>query len=206
MEVPLRLSFKNMDHSDAVAYRVRQAVDRLEKFYGGIISCQVVVELPHRHHHKGNLFQVHIDLKIPKEEFIVKQHQKLAAAHRDVYVAIHEAFDSAKRTLEEYKQIKRGQVKTSSSPYSRGHVVRLLNNAEDFYDGRHDYGFIETEDGREVYFHRNAVLGDHYDQLEEGTEVRFVEEQGDCGPQASTVAPIRSPLSRRLERKARKAS
>jgi len=202
MEVPLRLTFKNIDPSDAIAFRVRQSVDRLEKFYEGIISCQVVVELPHRHHHKGNLFQVHIDLKIPKEEFIVKQHQKLAASHRDVYVAIHEAFDAAKRALEEYKQIKRGHIKTLTSPYSRGHVVRLLNNAEDFYDGRHDYGFIETDDGREIYFHRNAVLGNHYDQLKEGTEVRFVEELGDCGPQASTV----SMTHNQSERKGRKAS
>jgi cold shock CspA family protein len=50
-----------------------------------------------------------------------------------------------------------------------------------------DYGVIMTPDNREIYFHRNSVLNEEFDKLEEGTEVRFHEESGEQGPQASTV-------------------
>jgi cold shock CspA family protein len=49
------------------------------------------------------------------------------------------------------------------------------------------YGFLETPDGREVYFHRNSVKDSGFDRLEIGTEVRFAEESGEQGPQASAV-------------------
>jgi len=55
---------------------------------------------------------------------------------------------------------------------------------------KQDYGFLETPDGREIYFHRNSVLHPGFDRLEIGTEVRFVEELGQEGPQASTVAIV----------------
>ena len=51
-------------------------------------------------------------------------------------------------------------------------------------------GFIETADGHEVCFHRNSVLDDAFDRLTVGSEVRFVEELGEKGPQASTVHEI----------------
>ncbi|MEO7163874.1 MAG: HPF/RaiA family ribosome-associated protein, partial [Bdellovibrionia bacterium] len=184
MEVPLRLTFKNLDPSNAVASHVRELLDRLAKFYPRIVSCLVIIEVPHRNHQKGNLFLIHIILNIPGGELAIKQHQKLAVANQDIYVAIHEAFDRAKRGLDEHNQIQNRQIKKHSSPYSRGHVARLLTNEEGDYEN--DYGFLETEDGRDIYFHRHAVLGKNYDQLEIGTEVRFIEEQGDLGPQAST--------------------
>ncbi len=49
------------------------------------------------------------------------------------------------------------------------------------------YGQIETADGRSVYFHQNSVLNDKFSELDVGTEVRFSKEQGDEGPQASSV-------------------
>ena len=69
-------------------------------------------------------------------------------------------------------------VKSRSGP-SHGRVVELFKD-----DG---YGFVETSDGWEYYFHRNSVLHDGFDRLEIGTEVRFAEEEGEKGPQASTV-------------------
>jgi cold shock CspA family protein len=54
-------------------------------------------------------------------------------------------------------------------------------------DAEGDSGQIETADGRFIYFHRNSLLGGRFEELRTGTEVRFVEEAGDLGPQASTV-------------------
>jgi cold shock CspA family protein len=53
-----------------------------------------------------------------------------------------------------------------------------------------DYGKIGTPDGRVIYFHRNSVLNGGFDALEVGNEVRFAEEAGDLGPQASSVSPV----------------
>ncbi len=49
------------------------------------------------------------------------------------------------------------------------------------------FGFIETPDGREIYFHRNSVLNDGFPRLDVGTRVTFAEEMGEKGPQATTV-------------------
>jgi cold shock CspA family protein len=44
-----------------------------------------------------------------------------------------------------------------------------------------------TPEGDEVYFHENSVLHHGFHRMEIATEVRFVEEVGERGPQASTV-------------------
>jgi cold shock CspA family protein len=50
-----------------------------------------------------------------------------------------------------------------------------------------NYGFLTAKDGREIYFHANSVLNAGFPHLMPGTAVSFVEEQGEKGPQASTV-------------------
>jgi cold shock CspA family protein len=65
-------------------------------------------------------------------------------------------------------------------PTPEGEVVRLFP-----YEG---YGFIRAPDGREVYFHKHSVLDEAFDRLEVGTRVRYAEEAGEAGPQASSVA------------------
>ena len=57
------------------------------------------------------------------------------------------------------------------------------------------YGFLESEDGREIYFHKNSVLDGRFEKLQIGAKVRYAEEDGDKGPQASTVHVNGSALS-----------
>lgn len=85
---------------------------------------------------------------------------------------------SAARQLEDYVRRQRGDVK-SHARTPHGKVSKLLPSE--------DYGFLTTPDGREIYFHRNSVLNEAFDKLEIGTEVSFAEEEGNRGPQASTV-------------------
>jgi cold shock CspA family protein len=86
-----------------------------------------------------------------------------------------------KRQLEDYARKRRGKVKQHEAP-SGGHVISL--------HPEEDYGKIETPDGRVIYFHRNSVLNNEFDRLEVGTEVRFAEEAGEQGPQASSVTLV----------------
>ncbi|HEC17382.1 MAG TPA: HPF/RaiA family ribosome-associated protein [Sedimenticola sp.] len=181
MQIPLQITFRHVDSSAAVEQRVREEAARLEKFHGQIMSCRVVLESPHVHHHKGKLYQVRIDLKVPGKELVVTRGHGQDHAHEDIYVAIRDAFNEMQRQLEDHARRQRGHVKEHVSP-PHGKVSLLVPEE--------DYGRIETPDGRDIYFHRNSVLGDAFDRLEIGTEVRFDEEQGDSGPQASTVKVV----------------
>jgi cold shock CspA family protein len=138
------------------------------------MSCRVTVEESQRRQHQGKLFSVRIDITVPGRELVVNR-----VEHEDLYVAVRDAFDAAKRQLEEQARKRRGDVKTHLE-MPRGKVVKIFP-----FDG---YGFIVSNDGREIYFHRNSVIEPSFDRLEEGTEVAFLEEQGKEGPQAVRVA------------------
>jgi ribosome-associated translation inhibitor RaiA len=64
MILPLQISFRNLKPSEAVEGRIREEAAKLETFYKGIMHCRVVVELPHKHHRKGDLYHVRIDLTV----------------------------------------------------------------------------------------------------------------------------------------------
>ena len=116
MEFPLDIKFRNMDPSVAVEARIREKAAKLERFHSRIIGCTVVVEAPHRHHHKGKLYSVHIDIRVPGKDLIVDRAKPLDHAHEDVYVAVRDAFNAAVRRLEDHTRRMRGDVKTHNAP------------------------------------------------------------------------------------------
>ena len=199
MILPVQISFRNMKPSEAVEDRIREEVSKLETFYEGIIGCRVVVELPHKHHKRGDLFHVRIDLTVPGAELVVKKEPSLQAslrqvdhekqtksweahaAHKDVFVVIRDAFKEARRQLQDYSQRARGQTK-AHIPQPSGRVSKLFPGE--------GYGFLTTPNGSEIYFHRNSVLHGAFNRLTVGTRVTFNEERGEKGVQASTVRAI----------------
>lgn len=178
MEVPLEIRFENIEPSEAVEAAVRDRAAKLEQFAENIVSCHVAVGSPHKHKAQGKLFTVKVDIRLPGGEVIASRDPGANHAHEDFYVALRDAFKAAQRQLQDHLSVRRGNVKSHEAP-PHG-VIRTL-------DGDRGFGFIETPDGREIYFHRNSVLNADFDKLESGMEVRFSEEQGDKGPQASTV-------------------
>ncbi|BAQ16812.1 HPF/RaiA family ribosome-associated protein [Methyloceanibacter caenitepidi] len=111
MEFPLDISFRNMDPSEAVETRIREKAAKLGRLYNRIIGCTVVVEAPHRHHHKGKLYSVHIDISVPGKDLVVDRAKPLDHAHEDVYLAVRDAFNAAERQLEDHARRMRGDVK-----------------------------------------------------------------------------------------------
>jgi len=107
MQIPLQVTIRDMEHSEAVETYIRDKAKKLEEFYDRIISCRVVVEMPHKHHHQGKQFNVRIDVGIPGHEIAVNRDHA-----EDVYVALRDAFDAARRQLEEQVKKMRGDVKT----------------------------------------------------------------------------------------------
>lgn len=59
-----------------------------------------------------------------------------------------------------------------------------------WFNAEKGYGFIESEDGTDVFVHFTAINMDGYKSLEEGTEVSFEVVEGAKGPQASNVTKI----------------
>jgi len=181
MQRPLQITFRNMDHSPAVEADVRQKADKLDEYHHNVIGCRVVIEGSHHHHHKGNLYQAKLDITVPGHEVVVSRARDQHHAHEDVYVAVRDAFNAAYRQLEDIGRKMRGAVKAHETP-PHGRIVELVPDE--------GFGRVETPDGRRVYFHRNSVLNADFDGLSEGDEVRFDEEAGDKGRQASTVRVI----------------
>lgn len=185
MAIPLELVFRDITpYEEAVEAEVRKRAEKLERFFPLIVNCRVVVEKPHKHHKGGNIYMVKIDLTVPEKKLVVSREHPMRKSHEDIFVAIRDAFDAARRQLEEYAEVERGDVKAHES-VPTGRVSRLYPEE--------GYGFIEGFGGREIYFHRNSVL-DGFEALEVGAEVRFEEEEGEKGPQASTVKIVQKPL------------
>ena len=178
MDLPLQITWRGLTPSEAVEADIRDKAAKLEQFHDHIVSVRVVVERPHQHHQQGNLFHVSLDIKVPGKEIAVGRGPAAHQAHEDAYVAIRDAFDAARRQLQDYNRVQRGDVKV----HDEHHTATI---ARIFHD--QDFGFLETADGREVYFHRHSVQDANFDKLKQGVEVWFTEEQGKQGPQAKRV-------------------
>lgn len=187
MPVPLQITFRDFDSSDAVRARIEEETEKLGRHHPRIISVRVVLEQPSKHRAKGNPFRTVIAIELPGEDVEVSRHPGTNAAHEDIYVCIRAAFDEARRRLAGRKERQRGAVKHHEGP-PHGRVLSMFP----------DHGFLATADGREVYFHRHAVPNAEFDKLAVGDEVRFAETMGEQGPQASTVIAVgkqnRAPL------------
>ena len=199
MKLPMTVAFRGMDRHEWIEGEIRKRAAKLETYCRDIASCHVVVEIPHRHHEEGNRFSVRIDVTVPDEEIAVTRGANLhgftkdldeqewvkrfdvEGMRKDLRLVIKEAFDVARRRLQDHTRRHRLDVKRhEEAPHGR---VREWSAIDQF-------GTIEAADGHEVYFHQNSVLGSGLKHMKVGAEVVFVEEAGEKGPQASTVKVV----------------
>ncbi len=173
MKIPLQITARNFDLTETIEDAIRKKAQKLDLFYDQIMRCRVLVEAPHWHQHKGVLFNTRIEITVPGGEIVINREP-----HEELYVSIGDAFHAAQRQIEDYTRQQRGDVKHHEET-PRAIVSTLFPER--------GYGFLTTIDGREFYFHKNSVLGDKFKDLKIGMKVRFVEELGEKGPQASTV-------------------
>jgi cold shock CspA family protein/ribosome-associated translation inhibitor RaiA len=183
MQLPPQITFRGMKPSDAIEAQIRDRIDELDRFHQGIMSCRVVVECGHHHHHKGRIYHLSVDVKVPGHEIAVRRDPPEHHAHEDIHVAIRDAFDAARRQLEDHARRVRGQTKAHEAQ-EHGTIARLFPEQ--------GYGFIISADGQEIYMHRNSVIDNAFDGLRVGDEVRFFAHpgEGEKGLQASSVAKI----------------
>ena len=180
MQEPLQISFHNMDSSDALERRVREHWARLERHYDGIISARIVIEAPHKQPHKSTL-GISISIGVPGRDIVVKREQRLHETDNHAAWVINEAFHAAERQLEDYAQKQRRDVKAHEGEREYARIVRLYPDQ--------DYGFIETRERLDIYFHRDVVRDADFDDLKVGSEVLYTlaPDEGPMGPMASSV-------------------
>jgi len=182
MDQPIEIAFHNMDASDTLRDLIEARAEKMQRYFSHVTSCHVVVQIPHRSPEgtpKG--FHVRIEARVPGKEIVVSRNPGNADLH-DAHQAVNAAFDAMDRRLEQFSQTVRGDVKTPATQ-PQGRVRQLFP----------EYGFISTTDGRDIWFHRAAVLDDGFDKLAEGMPVELaIVPEGDAGmgPQATTVRPI----------------
>ncbi len=115
MQIPLQITIRDVDHSEALEAHIREKAKKLDEFFNHIMSCRVVVEVPHKHHQQGKQYNVRIDIGVAGGEIAVNRDHS-----EDVYVALRDAFDAAKRKLEDYARKLRGDVKTHQTVRKSG--------------------------------------------------------------------------------------
>ena len=182
METPIEIAFQGMAANTGVRDSIIKHVSQLEERFGRIIAGRVVLKTPGGHHQKGGLYEINIRLTLPEgREVVIGHTPQNDERYSDLNFSINDTFKRARRQLQDQVRKLQGQVKRhEGTPV--GTVAEL--------DPLGEFGLIETEDGREIYFHRNSVLGGEFPRLKVNSRVTYAEEIGEKGPQASTVKLI----------------
>jgi ribosome-associated translation inhibitor RaiA/cold shock CspA family protein len=181
MEEPLEIVFHNLESSAALEADIRERFAKLEKRYDRLVACRISVEALHKQHRTGNVYEVHIDMLVPGGELVVSKEPHKAKeryANPDVYTSVRDAFKAAERQLKRFKRQLREDLQPGE-PLFQGQVAEM--------HPEEDWGYLLTKEGALLYFHRNAVLDDSFDDLERGDVVHYIEAMGETGPTAVKV-------------------
>jgi cold shock CspA family protein len=185
MQIPLEISYRDVRKSEAIENLIREKAAKLELICDYITSCRIAVERPHSFVKKGNSFRFRIDITVPPgHEVVVTREPGDSDKHDKLPKIIRDAFNAARKQLQELVRKQRKEVKTHPEQEVRA-IVSSIYPLE-------GYGFIRTVNGREIYFHRNSILNMNFDELQTGMGVRFSEVDGEKGPQAASVQVIDS--------------
>jgi cold shock CspA family protein/ribosome-associated translation inhibitor RaiA len=189
MEVPPEITFRGLEKSAEIETHILKKAAKLDDIHPGIISCRVTVEREQEHQRSGSPYRARVIVRIPPTKALIGQHEPGEGKIDDrLQTAVTEAFNAVQRQLVKTKEMQQGKVKSAPEQELLGLVVRLFREE--------GYGFIRSVDGREIYFHKNAVLHGGFERLEIGTGVRYFPSEGEQGPQASTVQIVDKPGSR----------
>jgi ribosomal subunit interface protein len=117
MLIPLQITIRDTAPSDELERHIRDKAKKLDEFFDHITSCHVTVEMPHRHRHQGRQYNVRVSVSVPGHEIVVNHDH-----HEDVYVALRDAFDAAKRQIEDYVRQLRGHAEPEEQQRSNKSV------------------------------------------------------------------------------------
>ena len=121
----IQTSFRHMPAAPAITARIAAEAAKLQRYFDGITHCHVVVVAPHRHLRTGRRYALHIELGVPRERLVIAHEpaprpgrdaaarptksDEVDAAHKDIQVAVRDAFAAARRQLKDYVRRLRGE-------------------------------------------------------------------------------------------------
>ena len=107
MNIPVQITYRDFEHTDALDAFVKRHVEKLESVAGHVTSCRISVEEPHRHKSHGRHFRIRIDISVPAANLLVDRCPDARHEYEDAYAAIDEAFEHASRMLTEHARRRR---------------------------------------------------------------------------------------------------
>jgi cold shock CspA family protein/ribosome-associated translation inhibitor RaiA len=185
MRGPLQVTFHDVEASPEIRALVEEKIAKLSLLYDGILGARVIIDAPHQKHREGNRYRVSIEIKVPGTEIVATREPGDLDGHANPFTTVRDGFRAIERQLKAWMAVRRGDVRREHIQRPIATVLRLHP-----YQG---YGFLLSDDGREIYFERGAVLHDQFDRLHEGDEVHFAEQSGAQGARASTVEMRHGP-------------
>jgi len=182
MQKPLQIAFKNLDKSEHLEDLIRERVDKIEQFYPRLIGCRVVLERPARSATAKASLGISVELDVPgRPKIIAKREDDRRDAKGDSLRLINQAFDAAQRQLEDMARVVSRDVKQHESTGETGCIMQI--------EKLEDHGFVEMAQGDSLYFTRDAVADNRFDELEPGMVVHVTRavRESSMGPAASSI-------------------
>ncbi len=181
MQLPLDITWRGVEPNTRVNAFIERRAAHLERF-ARMNRCSVAIEREHEHPQFGSGWRVRLNITLPPgHELAVARESWQGSVRDDLYSVVKDAFTAARRRLQRHAEQRRGEVKRHPEQDLDAVISRLFPKG---------YGFVITRTGREVYFHRNAVLDMPFENLKVGMGVAISEEAGEEGPQASTLRVV----------------
>ena len=161
---------------------MRKAAGKLEQFYDQITSARVVIGKPQHRHHKGDTYSVRLHLTIPDaDDIAVSRDPAATGRHEDI---------GGRCTMPSMRPAADFRISFAGVGHVKSRQTPPHQNSVALHPGKKTTGSLLLRMDEEIYFHRNSVEGDKFDDLKVEQEVRFAEAVGDKGPQATSVCPI----------------
>lgn len=193
MQVPPEITYIGVERTAALDDLMQKQVARLEKICDYIISVHIAVQNYTQRHRTGNSYRVRVDTRIPrKQEMVVKRVSVASRRFEPLPTVIRRAFESAERKLGSLVERQRNEVKFHPQNQVMAFVDKVFQEE--------GYGFLKSLDGRQIYFHKNSCLHREWERLRVGTGVRYTEEEGEKGPQATSLEIVDKPGARETHR------
>jgi ribosome-associated translation inhibitor RaiA/cold shock CspA family protein len=177
----LEISFHRADPSPTLKAEIEKHASELQKRFPRIYSMRVSIEGSKAPANGSDLLLAHVQVRVPGHEFAsTNEPQKAQRNHlaADIRSTVRNAFAAVERQLERHKDKQRGDVKP--------HETQVYGQVAELHPEQ-DYGYLLTNTGALLYFHRSSLLDVPFDALQRGDKVQYVEADGDTGPTASKV-------------------
>lgn len=180
MRIPLEISFHGISRSESLEQLIQNNAEKLERVCDRLISCRVGVKLDQKSSSTLNPFRIRVEMRTPPgHTLVVTNTSGTKEATEDLPTSINNTFKAAHRKLKRLVEKQQDRQQNHPGQEISGIIIKIF-----FEEG---YGFLRSLEGEEIYFHRNSIVNDEFEQLEPGTGVNYTAEVGDKGLQASSV-------------------